>query len=47
MDAVRFMAGQNSFANEIADSTGFERAGWLEVFEFEENAAAVLISKGL
>ena len=45
MDAVRFMAGHESLANEIADSTGFERAGWLQVFEFEEYAAAVLISE--
>ena len=47
MDAVRFMARHKSLANEIADSTGFEGAGWLEILEFEEYAAAVLVSKGL
>lgn len=47
MDAVRFMAGQKCLANDIADSTGFEGAGWLEILEFEEYAAAVLVSKGL
>lgn len=47
MNAVRFMTVHKSLANEIADSTGFEGAGWLEIFEFEKYATAVLISKGL
>ena len=45
MYAVRFKTGQKSSANEIADSTGFERAGWLEIFEFEEYTTAELISE--
>lgn len=45
MDAVRFMTGHKSLANKIADTAGFERAGWLEIFEFEEYATAVLVNK--
>ena len=45
MGAVRFMTVHKSLAYEIADSTGFERAGWLEIFEFKEYATAVLISE--
>lgn len=47
MDPVRFIAGHKSLANEIADTAGFERAGWLEILEFEEYATVVLISKGI
>ena len=45
MNAVRLTTGHKSLANEIADTAGFERAGWLKIFEFEEYATAVSISK--
>ncbi len=45
MDALRFTVGHKSLADEIADTTGFERTGWLEIVEFEEYATVILISK--
>ena len=45
MNMIRLGTVYKSLANEIADSAGFERAGRLEIFEFEEYAAAVLISR--
>ena len=33
-------------AQEVADTSGFERTGRLEVFELEEDAAVVELAKG-
>ena len=45
MNTVRVRTGDKSLANEIADSAGFERAGWLKILEFQEYATVTLISK--
>lgn len=31
--------GEKALENEITDTSGFERGGWLEIFELKENAA--------
>ena len=45
MNSVRLRTGDKSLANEIADSAGFERAGRLKIFKFEEYATVMLVSK--
>ena len=46
MKLLRRRAGQKGTANEIANATRLERAGGLEVFEFEENAAVCGLGEG-
>ena len=45
MNTVRLRTGDKSLGNEIADSAGFEGAGWLKILEFQEYATVTLISK--
>ena len=47
MGSLWFTMGKKSLVDEVADAAGFKGAGWLKIFEFEEDAAMVVVSKKL